>query len=1290
MDIATINLLAGIALGAAGAWTATLCRRKRTAAGNGAAETAHRDELRDWEEIHRVSMEFSPLPIFAAAPDCELRYVFCNRKFAKLLNTTVQQVVGRRATEQFPAFAPATPETGAVPPCAPGETGHEDILMFNGPDGKRRLARLLRREWTLPSGRRLLLVAITEFADSGKMSGILQNAARQDAFFNMVMSLIPCQVFIKDAQDNFRYCIANKTFLDYYALPPDAVIGHADPEIFSAEVAAQLRANDRQTSATPGKLYHFDEDVSFHRERTEVFKSLKIAFRTEDGHLYMLGICVDVTDSARYITELQNTQRLFDLILNALPVNIFAKDADNEYRYAMANRTFAEFVGRPVAEIIGKTDAELFRRPADAAWFREQDRQVMGNGAKNDMVEHPEDCRGRQHHLQTSKRPATAPDGRRLLLGISMDVTELHDRITMEHVNNEILEKAVAEADFSKLLANITHLLICRLQCAHVLFLRHDRASGKLKLFHEECLPGVRSVVETGLENHEKIWQAHCARLHEQKLIVFDDFRTIPGIDALLENNSDYPTRSLAAASVFANNALFGVLTISYISRHVFSEGDRNLLTSMANVIALAAIRERQEQDMERANREKRAVFDNISMPIWLYDRDGRILQSNRAADERFGLGAANGQTPFPCARLLACPDPESNCPVRDALRTGQNESRHYRRDRNEYEVRTSPVFDNMGTPVGAVSSFYDITDLNLMIASRSAVKDCLADLLREHDLSKALRMILQKLCENLNADRCYLAQFDWTGKTVSCAGEYAPGGQYLMQKFQHIPFSGAIDWAPRFKDNPYLSMTDLPPGTVGDGLNAYPDGLWPHRVYAVFTHRIMMEGKLWGYLALTCEKPLRQLTGSETEFLSSVAYCTELMLMHRSHQEKIIHAMEQAKAADRAKSMFLSSMSHEIRTPLNAVIGFAELLKDNQLPEAARNDYLDGIRISGNALLSLINDVLDLSKLEADRMVFTPVKTDLRELLLETRRIFEQKSASKGVRLEVETTEDLPPVCVDCLRIRQLLFNLVGNAVKFTDAGRIVMRAEFKPENDRSGTLTISVADTGIGISEEDQRNIFTPFVQAAGIRGTRTANSGTGLGLALCRRMLEKMNGELSLTSEKGKGSDFRATIRGVAFAPRAVAEAEKPTPPPETAAGEIAPGRDLSALFVDDVAMNVKVGVALLAKLGAATSGAANAAEAWDALEKQPFDLLFTDLWMPGMNGCELAMKIRRSNRWPEMKIVALTADVDSGENFDMSVFDAVLTKPVSLDKLALFLKNHRPAPRETANTKNPEAQ
>ena len=294
--------------------------------------------------------------------------------------------------------------------------------------------------------------------------------------------------------------------------------------------------------------------------------------------------------------------------------------------------------------------------------------------------------------------------------------------------------------------------------------------------------------------------------------------------------------------------------------------------------------------------------------------------------------------------------------------------------------------------------------------------------------------------------------------------------------------------------------------------------------------------------------------------------------------------------------------------------------------------------------------------------MVFTPVETDFPALVKEVSMIFQQCFRDKKLK-NIIRINPMPTLLIDKLRMRQILFNLVGNAVKFTEHGHIEFSGSFTPVGDSSGTLCFSIADTGCGISEEDRKRLFQPFVQSNAIRGTQTAHNGTGLGLAIIRRMLERRNGEITLKSEPGKGSTFTVTMREIGYLVK-----HHVNEPDVSEPLSVSPLISGQVLVVDDISMNLRVTGAMLKKIGV-DSVIANSPEA--ALkclrENNRITLVLCDLWMPEMNGDELARKIRKLYPARMLKLVALTADTENGETFDMNAFDGILHKPVNVEAL-----------------------
>ena len=422
----------------------------------------------------------------------------------------------------------------------------------------------------------------------------------------------------------------------------------------------------------------------------------------------------------------------------------------------------------------------------------------------------------------------------------------------------------------------------------------------------------------------------------------------------------------------------------------------------------------------------------------------------------------------------------------------------------------------------------------------------------------------------------------------------------------------------------------------------------------------------------ISTAQPIFDRDGKMIYVLVSDIDITELTRQKQELQK----AMEQAQAADRAKSYFLATVSHELRTPLNAVIGFSELLQQGVDDETVSKEYLNSINCAGNALLNLINDVLDLSKLEADQLTFVAAETDIAALMDEIASVFKLRVQQKNLQLHTECLIRRP-LCVDHLRLRQIILNLVGNAVKFTDSGSVSLFADFKLEAQDEGTLIMKVSDTGIGIQPENAKKIFEPFVQEGSIRGQHVYE-GTGLGLAITQRLISRMDGEIKLESSPGKGSVFTVLLHHVKAVP--VSEKENAVESTESIpAGPEEKGRRV--LLVDDVPMNLKVLRAMLKKINIEGVCAESAKAALDILRKdRRFDIIMTDLWMPEINGAEFAGILAKDPAVARIPVIAVTADSQvSAET--AALFAGVLLKPITVQSLEEIIDklsaNKRPA-------------
>ncbi|MGE4559464.1 MAG: transporter substrate-binding domain-containing protein, partial [Desulfobulbus sp.] len=404
-----------------------------------------------------------------------------------------------------------------------------------------------------------------------------------------------------------------------------------------------------------------------------------------------------------------------------------------------------------------------------------------------------------------------------------------------------------------------------------------------------------------------------------------------------------------------------------------------------------------------------------------------------------------------------------------------------------------------------------------------------------------------------------------------------------------------------------------------------------------------------------------------------------ELLATH----EALRQAKEQAEYATKVKSEFLANMSHEIRTPMNSVIGFAEIL-EGLIQDPVQRDYLNSIKVGGNALLSLINEILDLSKIEAGQLHLKPEPVNLSGLLAELGIIFKEILRQKDLAFRCIMDDHVPEnIVIDGMRLRQIMLNLVGNAVKFTDKGAVEVRVTARQnEADATGTLVLTVSDTGIGIDPENLAHIFDAFAQAEGLD---RKYGGTGLGLSICSKLVGLMQGTITVESKEGQGATFTVTLPGIRAAETGSAG--------ERAEQEAAP-KDLvfhpsSLLVVDDIADNRKLIRSMLHETAITVREADCGQTALDMLENTPVDLILLDLRMPGISGYAVIEQIRGDARLSTVPVIAMTASVmvEDLERVTAYGFSGHLRKPIT--RAALFALCARYLPW-TAEQPDPESE
>jgi PAS domain S-box-containing protein len=685
-----------------------------------------------------------------------------------------------------------------------------------------------------------------------------------------------------------------------------------------------------------------------------------------------------------------------------------------------------------------------------------------------------------------------------------------------------------------------------------------------------------------------------------------------------------------ARATVYRNDEL-GDLAVAF-NEMIPAMQERAKIQDELNVATEVQRRTQQQADELRAAEERtRLILESASEGIFGVDTEGRIEFVNSAGCVMLGFAADEliGQPSHAIIhhhRADGSEYPMEQCPMYAAYKSGKasriDDEFLWRKDGSGIPVEygVTPIVKN-GTIVGAVVSFTDITE------RRRAQAQLAYQLAFQRSLLETIpypMFVKDADGRFISCNRAYEREFGTTADSLK--GKTALDLDYLPEADRR-----------RFHDED-MSVIRAAGRRSYELPIRYADGQTHITLYSVDGFR------------LSDDKP-GGLIGLLVDISDQKRIAEELRV-----------AIAKTEEATRAKSAFLANMSHEIRTPMNGIMGMTELALDTDLTPEQR-DYLNTVKSSADALLALINDILDFSKIEAGKIELDPIEFRLRDSIAETLNPLSLRASSKGLELTYEVEPDVPESLVgDVYRLRQVIVNLVGNAVKFTAAGEVDVYVRTLERQSNDITLEVTVSDTGIGIDAAKVGKLFKPFEQADA--STTRKFGGTGLGLAISRQLVELMGGQIRIESQPGVGSKFIFTVRftvGTDHAPLASKEMAG------LLSGKL-------ALIVDDNETNRRILMGMTKHWGLRGITAASASQAMAALDRaknsgQPVDLLITDLHMPETDGFQLVETIRSTARYADLPVILLSSSSSTGDSDECKRLriGARLLKPVKQSQL-----------------------
>ncbi len=530
-------------------------------------------------------------------------------------------------------------------------------------------------------------------------------------------------------------------------------------------------------------------------------------------------------------------------------------------------------------------------------------------------------------------------------------------------------------------------------------------------------------------------------------------------------------------------------------------------------------------------------------------------------------------------------------------------------------------------------------------------------------EVDTAIMLSLKEMAEFVSADRSYIFSYDFISRTTSNTHEWcADGVSEEKDNLQNVPIDFIPDWIEKHtKGEAFIVEDVLKLPYTGSG--CLRDILEPQGIKSVITVPMIDENELKGFVGFDSVKNYHTYTLKEQSLLVLFAQLLVNVGKRAQTEKMLTDAKEQAEAANRAKSEFLANMSHEIRTPLNSVIGFTELLNKTPL-NISQKKFVENANISAQSLLEIINDILDFSKIEAGKLELSPIKTNIIEIVEQVCEMVKYQAIQKNLELLLNIQPNLPVYgIVDPIRIKQILVNLMSNAVKFTENGEVELRVKFEYAGEGDGIYTFCVRDTGIGITQEEQKKLFRAFTQADS--STTRRFGGTGLGLVISNHLAQKMGDKIHMKSSWGKGSEFSFNVSTQIF------EIKERSHKRVNNINRV--------LIVDDNRNNREILEHTLNSWGVATVSCKDGFEALKTIKTSPpFEVMIIDYKMPLINGIDTVRMLRSDSTAGKSKlpvIIMCSSDDDSLINEESRNSGTIykLVKPVKTGELFNYLLN-----------------
>lgn len=1078
---------------------------------------------------------------------------------------------------------------------------------------------------------------------------------------------------------NITIIEVNQTFIDYFQLQRTQVLQKPLYEFVPEYQHSILKEHIKRAFELGRK-----ESCELHRivsdSEIQYFRIESLAYEDEiNQEVYLHSAIIDITQRKKAEIENNHSREFLNNIIDAIPDPVFVKDENHNWMYI--NQAYSNLTGVSRDDKSNQENRGFFAKNSqDSFWGT--DKEAFNSGERIDFEVRTETKTNTntERDLFVSKVVFdNHSDNKKYLVGIIRDITEFKELQSdlAKHRDNlaELVE--IRTKELMKANSALESEIIERKNTESAL----NESEAKYRDYINNAPDGI---IITDLELKSNQFNKAACEITGYNS---DELQALE-FDELLEANDLLEIKSrLLEMAVYSNCSFEVKIRTKYgDSIYVLIDTVRLAMTKFIFFFKDITDRKRAEDSLNSERSMLRSLINSVPDLIFIKDRKGKYIDCNKAFELFVGkkIPEIIGNTDASLlkdkyAKIFA---EEENLVINSQQTTRKEEWFNFpNNEKLLYDTIRTPFFDKNKNIVGVIGISRDITIQRMHSIKREAEDKVLkgiasisTTLLESKDYMYAFDDIMRILGNVTVVDRVYLfSKFATDCLDSSC--------------FTQIS-EWSADGVVSQKDNPdfkQFDMAELMP-TIYEELKAkrpyysivrqVPENeqqmLIDHDILSLLIIPIFEKNRLWGFIGFDDTKQERIWSDQETSVLMIASNAIGSAIERDKDMLLMEQAKVQAQIANRSKSEFLANMSHEIRTPMNAILGFSELLKEELDSSPKYKDYLDGIINSGKGLLDLINDILDLSKIESGRLeiIYEPINPI--DVLNEVKQIFKMKSDAKGLNFVISIDNRIPQaLLMDELRIRQVLFNLVGNAIKFTTSGQIEVRLycrDFKEGSEID--LVFEVKDSGIGIPDDQKDIIFEAFRQQEG-QSTRRYG-GTGLGLTITKRLVAMMNGEVTLESKPGEGSTFSVILPKVKIAAVIIEKYEQSIEELNSAEFD-----NPKILLVEDVSTNRQVVRMYLRRFNITLLEATNGLEGVEAVRREKPDLILMDLHMPYMDGYQATDEIKKTYSSEQLPIIALTASAMSEEvGLIKEKFDGYLRKPVSKSELLREIINHIP--------------